>query len=88
MLAVHPAARDAHHAYARNNGSGDEGPLYQSLAEASDANVGSNCYILSSSVDPTWLVVSGKRPSSIGEADLAEWFRDVRVRGRIDKDKV
>ncbi len=77
MLAIHPAARDFHHAYARNNGSGDEGPLYRSLEEASYANIGSNCYILSSSIDPTWLVVSGKSPSSYGEGDLDDWFRDV-----------
>ena len=88
MLGIHPAARDFHHAYARNNVSGDEGPLYPSLQAASDANMGSNCYILSSSIDPTWLIVSGKRPSSFDEEQLEQWFQDIRVRGRIEKSNV
>ena len=88
MLGIHPAAKDFHHTYARNNGPGDEGPIYESLQDASDDNVGSNCYILSSSTDPTWLVVCGRSPSSIGADDLDYWFRDVTILGRIDRDHV
>ena len=85
MLGIPHAAQDFHHAYARNNSQGDEGPVYQSLAEASDDNRGTNCYILSSLTDPTWLVVCGKSPSGFDEDRLDEWFRDVKVKGRIDR---
>lgn len=88
MLAIHPAAQDFHHAYARDNCSGNEGPIYSSLIDASHDNFGSNCYILSSSTDPTWLVVCGKSPSSVGPDALSQWFRDVTVKGRIDRDAV
>ena len=86
MLAIHPAARDFHHAYARDNCSGNEGAVYRSLHDASDDNYGSNCYILSSSTDPTWLVVCGKSPSSFGQDELAHWFRDVTIKGRIERE--
>ncbi|MGB7183883.1 MAG: hypothetical protein WA888_03415 [Burkholderiaceae bacterium] len=85
MLGIHPGARDFHHAFARNNSSGDEGPLYFSLLEASAEHFTSNCYILGSSTDPTWLIVCGKYPSAFDEHALDEWFRDVRIVGRIDK---
>lgn len=88
MLAVHPAGQDFHHAFIRDRHSGDEGPFYQSLHDASDENTGSRCYILASRTDPTWFVVCGRSPSGIGEADLAEWLADLTIRGRIDKDAV
>jgi hypothetical protein len=84
VLAIHPAAQDFHHAHARN-ATHDEGPLYLTLADASAENHGSNCYVLHSSTDPTWLVVCGKSPSSVREADLENWFHDISVKGRIDK---
>ncbi len=87
MLGVHPAGQDFHHAHARN-ASTDEGPLYLTLVDASAENHGSNCYIRSSTTDPTWLVVCGKSPSSVSEADLDDWFCDVTVKGRIDKASV
>lgn len=85
MLGIHPAGRDFHHAYVRNNCSGDEGPFFQSLEDASDVNFGSNCYILSSTIDSTWFIVRGKSPSGYREDELDDWFRDVTVKGRIDK---
>jgi len=85
MLGIPPAAQDFHHAYARNNSQGNEGPVYESLAQASEDNTGTNCYILSSTTDPTWLVVCGRNPSGFDEHRLASWFRDVKVKGRIDK---
>jgi len=85
MLGIPPAAQDFHHAYARNNSQGNEGPIYESLQAASDANPGTSCYVLSSSTDPTWLIVCGKGPTGFDEGRLANWFRDVTVKGRIDK---
>lgn len=85
MLGIPPAAQDFHHTYVRNNSQGSEGPVYDSLQQASDENRGTNCYVLSSSTDPTWLVVCGKGPSAFDEGRLENWFRDIRVKGRIDK---
>lgn len=88
MLGIPPAAQDIHHAWVRNNSQGNEGPVYRSLEEASDANRGSNCYILSSSTDPVWLVVCGRNPAGTNSAALANWSRDIVVKGRIDRELV
>ena len=87
MLGIHPGGRDYHHAYVRDHCS-DEGPLYTSLLDATAQNRGSNCYILVSSVDPTWYVIAGKSPTNYRADEVHEWFQDITVRGRIDKDCV
>ena len=90
MLAPHPKAKDFHHAHARNTSPGNEGPVYTSLAEASAANTGDNCYILDSSSDPLWFVVCGMTPEPFqnNEADLKRWIKDISIKGRINKDNM
>ena len=90
MLAKDPHTKDFHHAHARNNSPGDEGTVYPTLAAASAANTGDDCYILHSDADPLWLVVCGKSPAGFGDtpSDLKNWFEHVTIKGRINKDNV
>lgn len=87
MLGIHPGCRDYHHAYVRDHCT-DEGRLYLNFQDALADNPGTNCYVLASSTDPVWYVVSGKSPTNFRADELDDWFPDITVRGRIDRDSM
>ena len=67
MLKVDSAGKDFHHAHIRNANT-NEGGLYQTLEEASEANPGTNCYILSSTTEKANLQVGHAVLNSKGES--------------------
>ena len=82
------AGKDYHHKHVQKIWADEGLTVYKTLKEASEANSGEDCYVLSSTIDDIWFVCCGTYPTEAygdNETDLKKWYKGVSVKGRISK---